>query len=198
LVLIAGAVAVVFAINGARNARVAAEAVAAGDDPYLFDLDGECIELSQVLHEGVVVWIYTRSDCPISNRYAPEVRELYEKFHSQGVIFYLIYVDARETAENIRAHLAEYQYPCPALHDPDHTTVRLTEVSVTPEAVIFDTSGRITYRGRINDLFVDAGNSRASATTHDLADAIEATLAGRPVARPVTKAVGCYIVDLKQ
>ena len=30
-----------------------------------------------------------------------------------------------------------------------------------------------------------------------LADAIEATLAGQPVAEPVTKAVGCYIGDLE-
>jgi len=42
---------------------------------------------------------------------------------------------------------------------------------------------------------VDIGLERPSATTHDLKDALAAALAGRPVPRPVTQAVGCYIAD---
>ena len=68
---------------------------------------------------------------------------------------------------------------------------------MTPEAVVFDADRKIAYRGRIDDLNADLGNARSAATKHDLADAIEATLAGQPVAEPVTKAVGCYIEDLK-
>jgi hypothetical protein len=189
--------AVLLFINGRRNAGYVVEALAAINDPYLLDLEGNPVEPWEILKDSVDVWIYTRTDCPVSNRYAPEVRELHETFHQRGVNFYLIYVDSRETAESIRAHLKEYEYPCEALRDPDHTTVRYTEVTVTPEAVVFDKSGRAVYRGRISDLYVDVGNARANATTNDLHDAIEATLSGRPVAEPVTKAVGCLIGDLK-
>ena len=54
----------------------------------------------------------------------------------------------------------------------------------------------MVYRGRINDRFPRLGDSRAQARVHDLREAIEATLAGRPVAVPLSKAVGCYIPDL--
>jgi hypothetical protein len=69
--------------------------------------------------------------------------------------------------------------------------------TVTPEAAVFDGNWNIVYRGRINDQFEDFGKSREKPTTHDLRDAIEATLTGRKIAEPNTKAVGCYIDDLK-
>ena len=143
------------------------------------------------------VAVFIRSDCPISNRMAPQIRELYTAFHPQGVDFYLIYVDPREKPDSIRDHLREYEYPCAALRDPEHTLVAKTKVTVTPEAVVLDREWKIKYRGRINDQFEDFGKSREVPTKHDLRDAITSTLDGKPVAEPVTKAIGCYIADLK-
>jgi hypothetical protein len=163
----------------------------------LVDLDGRPFNFGQSAKGSVSVAIFTRSDCPISNRYAPDVRELYEKFHSRGVAFYLIYVDPGEQPEAIRRHVNEYDYPCTALRDPNHVLVAQTKATVTPEAALFDIGGNIVYRGRINDLYADLGKARAAATKHDLRDALEATLAGEKVAEPVTKAIGCYIADLK-
>jgi hypothetical protein len=164
---------------------------------HLLDLDDEPFDLHQSSKGRVHVVVFVRSDCPISNRMAPEVRELCASFQPQGVEFYLIYVDRREKPEAIRAHLHEYGYPCLALRDPDHTLVAETEATVTPEAVVFGSDWSIAYRGRINDQFEDFGKSREVPTKHDLRDAIAATLAGQPVAEPVTKAIGCYIDDLK-
>lgn len=181
-------------------AAVGVVALAAGHGQEvieLVDLAGQPRKLWQTGQDGPVVVIFTRSDCPISNRYAPEVRRLYESFHPRGVEFYLIFVDPRETADAIQAHLKEYEYPCPAVRDPMHRCAARTGATVTPEAVVFNTERHVSYRGRIDDLFVDFGKSRPAATTHDLEDAIVATLEGRRVAEPVTKAVGCYIADLK-
>lgn len=163
----------------------------------LVDLDGRKVNLPQAFAGRVVVAVFTSSDCPISNRYAPEVRALCEKFSPQGVKFFLVYVDPRETPDSIRTHLAEYEYPCDALRDPDHKLVACTGAKVTPEAAVFDGEWDLVYRGRIDDLYDDFGKSRPEATKHDLAEAIEAALAGRHVEEPVTKAVGCYIEDLK-
>jgi peroxiredoxin len=163
----------------------------------LLDLDGKPFDLRKASTGRVHVVVFTRSDCPVSNRFAPEVRSLCEKFRPQGVDIYLIYVDPNEKPEAIRDHLREYKYPCPGLRDPKHALVAETKATVTPEAVVFDAKWRVTYRGRINDQYESLGKSRATPTKHDLNDAIEATLAGRPVAEPVTKAVGCYIDDLE-
>ncbi|HEY4233807.1 MAG TPA: redoxin family protein, partial [Lacipirellulaceae bacterium] len=163
----------------------------------LVDLDGQPVDLWQTGQDKVTVAIFTRSDCPISNRYAPEIRQFYDSFHSRGVEFYLIYVDPKEPVDAIRAHLKDYEYPCPALRDPEHTLVALTGATVTPEAAVFAADRKITYRGRIDDRNSDFGKAASAAAKHDLADAIEATLAGECVAEPVTKAVGCYIGDLE-
>lgn len=167
------------------------------DSIRLVDIDGQPRGMWPAEGTGVTVVVFTRSDCPISNRYAPDIRRLYEQFHPRGVEFYLVYVDPQETPDAIRSHLKEFEYPCRALRDPDHRLVAATGATVTPEAVVFAADHRIAYRGRIDNLFDDLGSSRSEATTHDLADAIEATLAGKPVAEPATTAVGCIIADLK-
>lgn len=164
----------------------------------LLDLDGRPFELWQQNDESTAtVVVFTRSDCPISNRYAPTVQMLYDKYQPRGLRFLLIYVDPQENAEQIRQHLQEYGYPCPALRDPTHVLVAATGATVTPEAVLFNAHREQVYRGRIDDWYATFGQSRDEATTHELADAIEATLANTPVDQPVTQAVGCAISDLR-
>ena len=56
---------------------------------------------------------------------------------------------------------------------------------------------KLVYHGRIDDRFIDFGKSRPEATVHDLQNAIDAALAGRKVTPAETKAIGCYIADLR-
>jgi hypothetical protein len=163
----------------------------------LLDLDDQQFDLAKNGPGRVHVAIFTRSDCPVSNRFAPEVRKLFDDFHPKGADFYLVYVDPSEKPQAIREHLRQYEYSCPGLRDPEHTLVTQTGATVTPEAVVFDRNWQMIYRGRINDQYEELGKMRANSSKHDLRDAIEATLAGQPIAEPITKAVGCYIGDLK-
>ncbi len=140
--------------------------------------------------------MFTRTDCPISNRLIPEVCRLHDVYQTRGVDFYLDDVDPNESPDDIRRHLSEYRIPCQALRDPRHDLANDSGATITPEAVVFGKDEKMTYRGRVNDLYVDIGRARAEPTTHDLADAIEATVLGRPVATPRTEAVGCKIEDL--
>ena len=146
--------------------------------------------------ESPSVFLFMRSDCPISNRYAPELRRLHEAFSSRGVRFWLVYVDPQEAAESIRRHAEEYQVPGEILRDPHHHLVRLTGARVTPEAAVFDAGGRLVYRGRIDDRYPDFGKARAKPNRRDLKLALEAVLNGERVAEPETRAVGCFIADL--
>jgi hypothetical protein len=163
----------------------------------LLDLVGNPFDLWQSEPAPATVVIFTRTDCPIANRCAPEIRRLYETHHPRGVNFYLIYVDPRESPETIRRHLREYGYPCQGLRDPKHALVAHCNATTTPEAVVFNKERSIAYLGRVNDQYVGLGKPRAEPVTHDLADAIESTILGRPVTTPRTKAFGCLIADLK-
>jgi cytochrome oxidase Cu insertion factor (SCO1/SenC/PrrC family) len=163
----------------------------------LVDLTGDAFDLWQTGGGRLTVVLFTRTDCPISNRYAPEIRRLHEMYSPRGVEFYLIYVDPDEQPAAIRQHLKDYQYPCQALRDPNHTLVEYCHATVTPEAVVFDKDRAIVYRGRVCDQYVELGNARAGVVVHDLENAIEATVQGRSVAKAQTPAVGCRIADLK-
>lgn len=163
----------------------------------LLDLADNEVNPFQETNTAITLFLFTRTDCPISNRYAPEIRRLYDKFSPQNVIFWLVYLDPDETVETIRQHIADYSYPCAALRDPQHTLVKMTGARVTPEAAVFVAERKMVYRGRIDDRYVDFGKARAAPTTHDLEQALEAVLSGNPVAESTTSAVGCYIADLK-
>lgn len=143
------------------------------------------------------VFIFVRTDCPVSNRYAPEIERLHEKFTKKNVAFFLVYPDRAETEASIEKHLREYGYHIPALRDPSRELVKRSRVTITPEAAVFNAAGRLVYHGRIDDRVVDFGKSRAEASKHDLEDAVEATLEGKPVAEASTHAIGCYIADLE-
>jgi ribosomal protein L35AE/L33A len=143
-----------------------------------------------------IVFLFTSTDCPISNRYAPELRRLATLFAPQGVVFRLVYPNPADAAAAIRTHLADFAYggATEAFRDPTHALVKFTGATITPEAAVY-AGGRVQYRGRIDNRFVDFGVDRPAATEHDLHDAIAAVVAGKPVAHPKTQAVGCYIAD---
>jgi hypothetical protein len=143
-----------------------------------------------------IVFLFTSTDCPISNRYAPEVRRIAETFASKGVTFRLVYPNPAENAAAIREHMSAFAYggATAALRDPAHALVKFVGATVTPEAAVY-AGGRIVYRGRIDDRHVDLGVERPAATTRDLADALAAVVAGKAVAHPTTQAVGCFIAD---
>lgn len=184
---------------GCSNRESGGSAVA-GIPPAVrvLNLDGEDVDIQTRTQHAATVYIFTRSDCPISNRYAPDVRGLCERFQSRDVEFVLVYVDPREDADSVRRHLKEFDYPCAAVRDPQHALAGHCGATVTPEAAVFDRYRTLTYLGRIDDRYMEIGQSRTEPTARDLEIAIESTLQGQPVAQPRTKAVGCLIADLKR
>jgi hypothetical protein len=145
---------------------------------------------------SATVFFFVRTDCPIANRYAPEMRRLAEAYAPRGVAFFVVYVDASETAEAIGRHLAEYGLPPAALRDPRHALVAATGARVTPTAAVVAADRRLVYRGRIDDRYPGYGKALREPSERDLVAALDALLGGRPVPRRETEAIGCLIGDV--
>jgi hypothetical protein len=143
---------------------------------------------------ALTVYVFTTSDCPISNRYAPEIQRLASAFGSQAK-FVLVYPVAADTPQVINQHKKKFGYTLEHIRDIDQKLVKLTGVSVTPEVAVMNGS-KILYRGRIDDRYIELGRERPKPTTRDLEDALTALIAGRPVAAKETRAVGCILSDL--
>jgi len=187
-------------LSGAAGILVAiAVAAAARESPrglYVLNLEGQWVDPLQSADAKAIVFVFTATDCPISNRYAPEIRRLHDRFRSRGVAFWLVYPDPAESVDAIRRHIAEYGYPSGALRDPGHGLVRLSGATVTPEVAVFQAGRRMVYRGRLDDRYESFSRVRPVATEHDLEEVLAALLAGKPLRRATTPAIGCFIRDL--
>jgi AhpC/TSA family len=148
------------------------------------------------------VVFFVATDCPISNSYAPVIQRVCRDYGPRGVSCSLIYedVDIHPTAahldQQVRQHLTEFGYDgFSAVVDRDRTAANYAKATVTPQAFVIDPSGQIRYRGRIDNLYAAFGKTRQQVTSHDLRDALDAVLAGKPVLHPETEALGCFITD---
>lgn len=158
-------------------------------------LDGKPVNPFGAPDAKAVALIFVSVDCPVANRYAPEIQRLSEMYRSKKVAFWLVYADPAEDAAKIRQHLKEYRYQIPAVRDPDHRLVKLCQVTKTPEAVVFVNRKQV-YRGRIDDRNTDYGKDRKAPSREDFREAIDDVLRGKPVRVAVTKAIGCFIPEL--
>jgi thiol-disulfide isomerase/thioredoxin len=141
------------------------------------------------------VLVFTTTDCPISNRYAPEIQRLAERF-ADRVRFRLVYPVPSDTDAMIREHVKKFGYELPWQRDAGQALVRQTGVSVTPEVVVIDAAGMQLYRGRIDDRYIAFGKDRPQPTVKDLERSLDAIVAGRPVPVAHTQAIGCFLSDL--
>jgi hypothetical protein len=141
------------------------------------------------------VLVFTTTECPISNRYAPEIQRLAERFAGK-VTFKLVYPVPSDTGPMIREHVRKFGYALAWQRDDAQALVKQTGVTVTPEVAIFDAAGKQIYRGRIDDRYIAFGKDRPQPTVRDLERSLDAIIAGKPVPVAQTQAIGCFISDL--
>ncbi len=165
----------------------------AAESPKLADLHGKVHEPIKADTRKATVILFTLSDCPIANAYAPEINRLVADYSSKDVGFYLAHVDRDLAAAAARQHAAGYAFRCPVLLDSQHALVKALGATKTPQAFLLGPDGKTLYRGRINNLFADYGQRRQTVTHHDLRAALDAVLAGKPIAQAVTEVIGCHI-----
>ena len=85
--------------------------------------------------------------------------------------------------------MEEHRFPWVYLHDESQEVARSYGALRTPHFYVFDRDRHLVYSGRA----VDSPRDTSRSTTHDLADAIEDVLAGRPVRTPLTNPIGCNV-----
>jgi hypothetical protein len=159
------------------------------------DLEGHLVDPLAGQAKGTV-FVFVRPDCPISNRYAPQVAGLHMRFAGQGINFKLVYTDAGLTTDEVRRHLKEFGYPGTALRDPEHQLVARCRARVTPEAAVMTADGELVYHGRIDDRYLALGRWKREASRHDLELALQALVDHQPFP-PSQPGVGCAITPLK-
>ncbi|HXO61526.1 MAG TPA: hypothetical protein VN850_06895, partial [Candidatus Acidoferrales bacterium] len=82
----------------------------------IIDIHGSADEVLAQSRGKVLVLVFVRTDCPISNRYAPLLQEM-NKMYGPQVSFRLVFPDRTESTDKIRHYMQEYRYELSAIRD---------------------------------------------------------------------------------
>ncbi|HEV2863271.1 MAG TPA: thioredoxin family protein [Pyrinomonadaceae bacterium] len=170
------------------DAKAALAIGAAAPDFTLPDVDGKQHSLASLKGKSGTLILFIATQCPYSNRYNARMAKLAEDYRAKGVNVVGINSNSTEPAAEVKQHAADNGLNFTILKDPGNQIADRYDAQVTPEAYLLDASGKLVYHGRID-------NSRTGylITSNELRDAIEATLAGKPVEKAGAKAFGCSI-----
>ena len=157
------------------------------------DLDGRASTPLAPAAGVVHVIFFLNAECPISRRYSPEIDRIVSEYGKKGVRTWFVYADPALSAGDARINLKDFHpgTTATAVIDANSTLTKAVDATVTPEAAIYTSRGRV-YRGRIDDWYETIGRERREPTRRDLRMALDAVLAGKPVATPETTAIGCF------
>ena len=143
-------------------------------------------------HPATVLF-FVAPECPVSNSYVPEMNRIREAYAKRGALVYAVQADISVSPALATSYARDFHYEFPLLLDPDQALVRLAGATGTPQAAVLSTEGKVLYLGRIDNRVEDFAKWRTQITSTDLRDALDAVLAGKPVAHPRTKSIGCSI-----
>jgi mono/diheme cytochrome c family protein len=157
--------------------------------PHRFqDIDGRSYDVAQIAKNKATLFVFVSTECPISNLYMPRLSEMARMYKDRGVGLFVIDSNPEDSLDSLRRYARERKLTFTVVKDNGTALADWLSAASTPEAVIVDSRGDVRYRGRIDD-----NQDRAKVIHNDAREALDALLAGKPIARPRTIAFGCAI-----
>lgn len=151
-------------------------------DPYEFE------------ESKIIVVMFTCNHCPYVQAYEQRLINLQKDFADNGVTFVAINANdeinyPEDSFDNMVKRAKEKGYNFPYLRDKTQEVAKTFGATYTPEVFVFDQSRTLQYHGRIDDNWQEPDK----VTKQNLREALEAILAGKPVDRANTQAIGCTV-----
>ncbi len=171
-----------------------------GDEVADFSLKsvtGKMVSMADYKGAKGFVVIFTCNHCPYAKRYQERLNLLSKKYARLGIQLLAISatdptVVPMDSYENMVVAARQGKYTYPYLYDETQAVAKAFNAAKTPHAfVLFKSNGKwiLRYSGAIDDNGADA----VKVKNHYLEDAVDALIAGKPIAAEVTKSVGCPI-----
>jgi peroxiredoxin len=171
------------------------------DNFTLKDYRGQSHSLDTAGQNKIVVLAFLGVECPLARLYAPRLVELAKQYEPQGVVFLGLDANRQDSVTEINSYARVHDISFPILKDLNQVVADRVGVTRTPEIVVLDAKHSVCYRGRVDDQYGFESNKnyqKAAPTERNLADALDALLAGKTVSKPETHPIGCLIGrDLK-
>jgi peroxiredoxin len=156
--------------------------------------DGQEYSLQSFKDKQVIAVIFTCNHCPYVQAYEDRLVQLQRDFADKQV--QLVAINSNDSAgypedsfDNMIRRAKEKNFNFPYLRDKTQRVALSYGAEYTPQAFVLNGKHHVRYIGRIDDNW----QHPEKVHIHNLHDAIQATLAHRPIENPITHAIGCTI-----
>lgn len=188
--------ALAFAVAGFAQAG---EPLALGSEAPMADLemknvDGTMVSIAEAAGPKGTLVLFTCNHCPYVKAWEARMDDLGNAYLAKGVGVIAINpndpkVQPPDSFEAMQERAKERGRKYPYVVDATSDVARAFGATKTPEAFLFDASGKLVYHGTVDDNVKDA----EEVSKRWLADALEAVASGKTPEVRQTKALGCSI-----
>lgn len=174
--------------------------VAIGDKAPMADVkmksatDGKELTIAKAAGKAGTLVVFTCNHCPYAKAWEQRIVDLGHTYSKKGIGVLLINSNDPNVAKgdsyaDMQARAKERGMKIPYVVDETSGVAKAFGATKTPEAFLFDKTGKLVYHGTIDDNHEDA--SKVGKTY--LKDALEAVSAGKAPPTAETKSLGCSI-----
>lgn len=191
--------ALVGAFVAVRAEESAAVALAVGSkapkaDVQMMSVDGKKVSVADVAGKKGTLVVFTCNACPFAKAWEDRIVDLGNTYQAKGIG--VIAINSNDPSivpddgyEPMKERAGKVHMKFPYVVDDGSAVARAFGASRTPEAFLFDASGKLVYHGTIDD----NAKEPDKVTKHYLKDALDAVATGGTVPMADTKAIGCGI-----
>jgi peroxiredoxin len=164
-------------------------------DFALPDTTGKTVSLSDFRGAPALLVMFLCNHCPYVKHVAEGMAKLAKEYQSRGVAVVGInsnFAEAfpEDSPDKMVEEVKARGYTFPYLYDESQAVAQAYRAACTPDFFLFDRQRRLVYRGQMDDSRPDSG---IPVTGADLRAALDAVLAGKPVAEDQRPSLGCNI-----
>tara|TARA_B100001540_G_scaffold182419_1_gene160885 strand:- start:350 stop:934 length:585 start_codon:yes stop_codon:yes gene_type:complete len=160
----------------------------------LKDISGNTTTLADVKGNKGTLVIFSCNTCPWVILWEDRYVSIADKYTPKGIGVIAVNsnagrFDGDDSLEKMVKHAKKNDYNFPYAQDPRSQLASKFGATKTPHIYLFDNNDVLVYRGAIDDNARDA----RSVDEPYLANAIDQLIAGNPIEKPISKAIGCGI-----
>jgi thiol-disulfide isomerase/thioredoxin len=157
-------------------------------------VSGRVVSLDTFKVDAPLLVMFICRHCPFVKHVQQELARVGRDYQGLAGIVAISANDAAHYPDDAPASLKEMAvelgFTFPFCYDESQDTARAYAAACTPDFFLFDRGRRLVYRGQLDDSRPGSGKPVTGA---DLRAALDAVLAGRPVASEQRPSVGCSI-----
>jgi peroxiredoxin len=158
------------------------------------DTNGKTVSPSDFKGQALLV-AFICNHCPYVKHIRAGLAQLARDYAPRGVA--IIGISANDVANypddspaKMKEEVKTAGYVFPYLYDESQAAAKAYRAACTPDFYLFDKSHRLVYRGQFDD---SRPGNNLPVTGKDLRAALDAVLAGKPVAPAQKPSIGCNI-----